>query len=55
MEAIRELFITIWQVWDTPISLPVIGQTSGLRIFLTLAAFAIIVDLLVRLYAGDGD
>lgn len=55
LQALGELIKAIFRAWDTPITLPWIGETSLFKMSIALAVMGIIVTLINRFYGGDGD
>lgn len=55
IQALGMLFRSFWDMYNTPISLPIIGNTSPLKITIFLTAFGIIVGFISRILGGDDD
>lgn len=55
LDAMGKLFKSIFEVWNTPVSMPIIGDTSFFKISIALGMMIIIIGLINRLYGGDGD
>lgn len=55
IQALGMLFRSFWDMYNTPIYLPIIGNTSPLKITIFLTAFSLVVGFISRLLGGDDD
>lgn len=53
MQLIGSLFVAIFEAWNTPITLPFIGDTSFFKLTLVFAALTWLGYLVRTLIAGD--
>lgn len=55
MEELKDVFKAGWETLNTPLTLPWIGQTSPLLMFIFLAVLGFIVDFVNRAWGNDDD
>lgn len=54
-QALQNLWLAMWDVFNAPMDLPVLGMTSPLLMSVYLGVLSMLVYFINRLYGNDGD
>lgn len=55
LDALGLVWTAIWNVYNTPMNLPIIGMTSPLKMSIYLGMLSLLVYMINKLFGNDGD